>query len=289
MLFIIYILFFISIFLLTYNLIPTEEIKTKRRYKIILFSLYRPLIPFINIYTSKIKNPIYRETIKQKLIWSGLEDEITFEDFISIKILLFLTAPILLLYFKLLLNLHLDISVWFLTFIVFGTLLFSYPDLIISSRTQMREREIVKNFSNFLDLLVLVVEAGLEFNTALKKILPRIPENALKKELERLISQLSLGKTRKEALKEFARRVNLEEAISFTTSIIQADELGASLGAILRSLSEEIRLKRFNRAEKLANEAPAKMTIPLVLFIFPATFIIILGPVFFMLVKSGLF
>ena len=118
------------------------------------------------------------------------------------------------------------------------------------------------------------------FSPALQDIIKYRKSDPLNEELERVFLEIQLGIQRRDALKNMANRVRQNDLSTVIDSLIQADEFGVSIGAILHVLAEQMRSKRFNRAEKLANEAPVKILIPLVLFIFPAILIIFLGPVF---------
>jgi len=103
----------------------------------------------------------------------------------------------------------------------------------------------------------------------------------------RVIREIQLGKTRREALRDMSIRVNLPDLRSVVNALVQADELGVSIGAILRIQADQIRQRRFERAEKLANEAPVKMLGPLLFFIFPSVFLILLGPIVARLLEQG--
>ena len=129
-----------------------------------------------------------------------------------------------------------------------------------------------------LDLLTLSVEAGLDFTSALARIVPKLEGTALAQEFGELLRAIRLGKTRSEALRDMADRMGMAEVTSFTSSLVQADELGADLGPVLRVLAEQMRNDRANRAEKKAMEAPVKILFPLIAFIFPTVFIIIFAP-----------
>jgi tight adherence protein C len=115
--------------------------------------------------------------------------------------------------------------------------------------------------------------SALQRNCKLRKL------DALNEELLRMTKEIQLGRTRREALREMADRVGQRDLRSVAFALIQADELGVSIGAMLRIQSDQLRARRFDRAEKLAAEAPVKMLGPLMLCIFPAVFIILLGPV----------
>jgi tight adherence protein C len=129
----------------------------------------------------------------------------------------------------------------------------------------------------------------MDFMTALQRCVERRKIDPLGEELVRVVRGIQLGKTRREALREMSERVNLASLRSVVQSLVQADELGVSIGYILRIQSDQIRQRRFERAEKLANEAPVKMLFPLMFFIFPAVFLILLGPVIYRLLKQGIF
>ncbi|MBM4148724.1 MAG: type II secretion system F family protein [Lentisphaerae bacterium] len=165
----------------------------------------------------------------------------------------------------------------------------AYPGLWLHRSLQARHRSIQKSLPFILDLLTLSVEAGMDFMSALQRCVERRQVDALGEELIRVIRGIQLGKTRRDALREMSQRVNLPSLRSVVHALIQADELGVSVGYILRIQSDQIRLRRFERAEKLANEAPVKMLFPLMFFIFPAVFLILLGPVIYRLLSQGLF
>ena len=119
--------------------------------------------------------------------------------------------------------------------------------------------------------------------SALRRCTERPVVDPLSEELMRVVRETQVGTPRREALRAMARRVAIPDVRSLVGALVQADELGASVGAVLRIQAEQIRQRRFERAEKLANEAPVKLLGPLVLFIFPAVFLVLLGPVFYRL------
>ena len=167
--------------------------------------------------------------------------------------------------------------------LLMGILLILYgiaaPTLWLFSLTRQRHRSIRRALPNVLDLLTLSVEAGRDFFTALRDILQQREQDALGEELERVFREVQLGKARRESLRAMGKRVKQQDLDTVIETLVQADELGISIGQILRILSEQMRQKRFSYAEKQANEAPVKMLLPLFLFIFPAVIIVMLGPV----------
>jgi len=176
-------------------------------------------------------------------------------------------------------------TVWMLLTLV-GVL---FPLLWLRDKLKARKLAITKALPYSLDLLTLGVESGMDFTAALARIIQKLGDQPLSYEFAELLRQIRMGRTRSDALRDLADRVDVPELASVVSSLIQADELGASLGPVLRIQSEQLRVRRSQRAEKLAAEAPVKMLFPLVCFIFPTIFIMIGGTIFLKLYyKVGL-
>lgn len=158
---------------------------------------------------------------------------------------------------------------------VFGG--FFLPHLMLTSRITKRQTEIRKAMPDALDLLTICVEAGLGFDAALSKVSEKW-ENELSLAFTRAIREIQLGKPRREALKDMSDRLGIPEMTSFVAAIIQSEQLGVSMAKVLRIQSDQMRLKRRQRAEEEAHKAPVKMIIPMALLIFPSIMIIILTP-----------
>lgn len=158
-----------------------------------------------------------------------------------------------------------------------------YPVMWLRSAVKLRQHQILRAMPFVLDLLTLSVEAGLDFMSAVQRATEREKLDALSEELLRMVREIQVGTTRKNALKAMSERVDLPDMRALVNALVQADELGVAVGSILRIQSDQIRVRRFERAEKLANEAPTKLLGPLMVFIFPAVFIILLGPLFYKL------
>lgn len=156
----------------------------------------------------------------------------------------------------------------------------AYPRSWLNLELRTRHWSIQRALPFVLDLLTLSVEAGMDFMSALQRIVDRREVDALGEELIRVIREIQLGKTRREALRNMSDRVRHPDVRSVTGALVQADEMGVSIGAMLRIQAEQMRMRRFQRAERLAHEAPVKMLFPLIAFIFPAVFLVLLGPVF---------
>ncbi len=177
-------------------------------------------------------------------------------------------------------------SVWPLVLV---PLWFYLPDVIIKSKIEKRQAEILGNFSTTVDLAALIIESGLDYLTAFERIIKIAKEKTiLEEELEKTINEIKLGYSRREALERFAARTGVQEVRSLVGLIIQSDELGTSLVDLLRNFSTDLRARRLSRAEKLAAQASTKMLFPLFMFIFPTIFILILAPMIMGLVNGGM-
>jgi tight adherence protein C len=162
---------------------------------------------------------------------------------------------------------------------------FFLPHLMLTSRITRRQKEIRKAMPDALDLLTICVEAGLGFDAAMSKVSEKW-ENELSLAFARVIREVQLGKVRREALKDMADRLGIPEMTSFVAAIIQSEQLGVSMAKVLRIQSDQMRVKRRQRAEEEAHKAPVKMIIPMALLIFPSIMIIILTPATIQIMES---
>ena len=156
---------------------------------------------------------------------------------------------------------------------------FILPTYVLSVRARRRRDLVQSELPDALDLLAVSVEAGLGFDAAIQKLTEHM-EGALIDELSLSLGEMRIGESRQDALKKLSSRVDSPELSSFVRALVQADQLGISLGKILRVQAVDTRLKRQAAAEEKAMKAPIKMLFPTVVFIFPAMFIVILGPAF---------
>ena len=248
--------------------------------------LFRLLLPFVPNLDSIVMRPSFdkaRETADRQLVAAGFEGLLNGREFAAIKIL----TPIF------------CGAVWFaalrfvatlkpdsalaqnneLALLLGVALAYVFPLTWLRRELKARHGAIQRALPFVLDLLTLSVEAGMDFMSALQRNCERRRLDPLNEELIRMTREIQVGIPRRVALRNMAQRVDLADLRSVAHALIQADELGVSIGAILRIQSDQMRARRFDRAEKLANEAPVKMLGPLMLFIFPAVFIILLGPI----------
>jgi tight adherence protein C len=162
-----------------------------------------------------------------------------------------------------------------------------FPQLWLSSKISRRQKEIRKAMPDALDLLTICVEAGLGFDAAMSKVSEKW-ESQLSFAFARAIQEIQLGKVRREALRDMAERIGIPEMTSFVAAVIQSEQLGVSLAKVLRIQSDQMRVKRRQRAEEEAHKAPLKMLIPMALLIFPSLMIVLLTPAALRLFQSAL-
>ena len=219
--------------------------------------VFKLLLPFSANFSQLLSRPAFdalRERYAKELVKGGYEGLIGADEFLALKLML-------------------------------GWIV---PDLWLYLAIRRRHLAIMKALPFVLDLLTLSVEAGMDFISALQRNCQSRRLDPLNEELLRMTKEIQVGSSRRAALKAMSERVGQSDLRAVAHALIQADELGVSIGAMLRIQSEQLRSRRFDRAEKLAHEAPTKMLGPLMLCIFPAVFIILLGPVLSQALK-GLF
>ena len=166
----------------------------------------------------------------------------------------------------------------YLLAMIFGSFYgFKLPDIWLSIRTRQRQTEIQLALPDMIDLITVAVEAGLGLAAAIARVAGRFP-NALSEEFTRTMQEIHLGRSQAESLRDMARRLDIGDLTTFLTSLVQAETLGLPIANVLRVQSQRLREKRSQRAREQAQKAPIKMIFPLVFCIFPALFIVILGP-----------
>jgi tight adherence protein C len=161
--------------------------------------------------------------------------------------------------------------------LVFAGAAFMFPDIFLTYKTRSRKEDLGAELPDALDLLAVSVEAGLGFDAAISKLNEHM-DGPLSEEFALALGEMRIGESRQKALQKMARRVDTPEFSAFVRAVIQADQLGISLGRILKVQAEDSRTRRQLAAEEKAQKAPIKMLFPTVFFIFPALFVVVLGP-----------
>ena len=163
---------------------------------------------------------------------------------------------------------------------------FMLPQMLLSSRITRRKQAIMKKLPDALDLMTICVDAGLTFDGAMAKVNEKW-DDPLANDFGRVIYEMQLGKSRRQALRDMSDRMDVPDVTSFIASVLQADQLGVSVGRVLRIQSEQMRLRRRQRAEEKAQQASLKMLFPLIFLIFPSMFVVLLGPAIFRVIRSS--
>jgi tight adherence protein C len=227
--------------------------------------------------------------IQNRLALAGRPGNLTVNGFISVKLVLGIIIGVL----GFLLFSVAKLGFPFLP-IFFGTIVLAalaglggylFPDLWLRQQVQRRQKEIRLALPNALDLLTISVEAGLGFDAALLRVTEKY-KNGLTEEFTQVLNEVRLGRPRLEALDDMGRRVGVEELHSFIQALIQSEQLGVGIAKVLRIQSEEMRRKRRQRAEEQAAQASLKMLFPMIIFIFPTIFIVLMGPAVLVVLHS---
>ena len=263
--------------------------KTERKIPLI----FRLLLPFVSNLSRLVSRPAFaaaRTSADRMIVASGLEGLLSGAEFIALKFLVPAVCGTAFALVVLALG-ALDPGSFLsgngLLLIAFGFLSFyAYPLLWLKGTLRKRHFAIMRALPFVLDLLTLSVEAGMDFMSALQRNCDRRRLDPLNEELIRMTREIQMGTARRVALRNMAERVRQPDLKAVSFALIQADELGVPIGPILRIQSEQLRARRFDRAERLANEAPVKMLGPLLLCIFPAVLIVLLAPILLEAVKN---
>ncbi|MCB0211720.1 MAG: type II secretion system F family protein [Anaerolineae bacterium] len=234
----------------------------------------RPLLVGLSTFFSRLSPSKSREAMELKLQMAGKPYNWGPSEFFGLRIFVAIILGVLI--FLLLL-----ISQSFLIAVVAAAVAalmgFMLPLLWLRSKTRRRQTEIIKALPDALDLLTIIVEAGMGFDGAMQKVAEKW-DNEISKGFAKVVQEMRLGIVRRDALKNMDASMGVPDVTTFVAAIVQAEQLGVSIAKILRVQSEQMRIKRRQRAEAEANKAPIKMLFPMVFLIFPALFIILLGP-----------
>jgi tight adherence protein C len=255
--------------------------------------IFRLLLPFVSNLSRVVSRPAFaksRETADQMIVASGLEGLLSGSEFIALKILVPLvcgSAWALAVFAPAMLDAETFLSGNTILIAMLGFLYFyAYPLMWLRSTLKKRHFAIMRALPFVLDLLTLSVEAGMDFMSALQRNCSSRRIDPLNEELIRMTREVQMGISRRVALRNMAERSRQADLKAVSFALIQADELGVPVGPILRIQSDQLRQRRFDRAERLANEAPVKMLGPLLLCIFPAVLIVLLAPILLQAVKN---
>lgn len=220
--------------------------------------------------------------LEKKIVMSGKPYNWTVKNWLGIQAVVTLVMPAIILFIFLQVNADPKRILLMVGAVAMMGILF--PNLILNGKIRNRQKDIMKTLPDIMDLLTVSVEAGLSFDSALSKVVDKMP-GVLSREFDVLLQEMKVGKSRKEAMYQMTDRIGVMDFRSFISAVVQADQLGVSLGRVLRIQSEQIRQNRKQRIQEKAMKAPIKMLIPMIVFIFPSIFIVLLGPVMLNIMK----
>lgn len=233
-----------------------------------------PLIDVLAFYLGPRLSVEYREKTIRKLRKVELDYALSPQQWFAAKVAYALVFMLFAL--AMCLMLHRASLVLPLAGAAFG---YVYLDIWMRDRVKRIELEVIKNLPNFLDMLTLAVESGCNLTVGITVAVEKTPESPLRRAFARLLREVRSGRGRVDALRMLEERMDTNAVTSLTTTLVQAEKTGASLGAVLRAQSTQRTNERFARAEKMAMEAPVKMLGPLILCIFPCTFVVLGFPI----------
>ena len=214
------------------------------------------------------------ESVSKRLELAGIQDNVKVDVFLGIKFFMPFVFLLVLFFISIFFNVPTTLKMILLLLVPVS---YIFPDYYLKSRTTKRQEEIRRSLPNALDLLTISVEAGLGFDMALYKVAGNI-KGTLGEEFKRVIKEMEIGLSRKEALRNLTKRTDVTDLNTFILSIIQADIFGISIGKVLRIQSGEMRIKRRQAAEEKGMKAPVKLVFPTILFLLPALMIVVIGP-----------
>lgn len=231
---------------------------------------------FVNVGRRMMPSDFVEKT-RQKHQAAGRYDPGAVDRFLAIQVACFLLIPVALLIFPVMNVFGLSPRMALIAFLLISAAAIMLPTARLSSAIEDRQVVIQRQLPDILDLLVISVEAGLGFEQALDRTVASVP-GELSLEFARMLGETRAGVARADALRALGDRVDVPEVRSFVLAIIQADTFGVSIGQVLRSQADEMRVKRRQLAQERAQKAPVKMLIPMVFCIFPSLFVVVIGP-----------
>ncbi len=234
------------------------------------FRLVWPLVQGFVYYIGPFVSKNYRIATHLRLRQAGLDYMLSPEQYLAGKVLSAIAAVAFAYLLQSMLN-----GGSFITLILAAIGGFFYPEIWLKETTDKRNLHIFKDIPFYLDIIILAVEAGTNFTGGLTQGVKKDPDGPLRLEFGRVLRDIRAGKPRAEALRDLSDRVSSDGINSVVSTIIQAEKTGSSLGPVLRAQSDQLRTARFLKAEKMAMEAPVKLLGPLLMFIFPNTFLVI--------------
>lgn len=235
------------------------------------FRILWPLIKLFVYYFGSYVSKNYRMVTHMRIKRAGMDYALSAEQFFAAKVI----ATILFAIMSVFIQIALGRESGFVFVVLSAFFGFYYPEIWLKETTAMRDKKIFRDLPFYLDLITLSIESGTNLTGGISQAVVKSPEGPLKLEFSRVLRDVRAGKTRAQALREMTDRISNESVRNVVSSMIQAEKAGSSLGPVLRAQADQLRSTRFLKAEKVAMEAPVKLLGPLVMFIFPNTFLVV--------------
>lgn len=251
--------------------LPVDELSRSFRERVV-----KPVLESIGKAMLKLAPHEMISNLEEKISMAGKPNNWSVKNWLGFQAFLIFGFPVIMLMFYL--QFRMDVRRFILLAVSAVLIGLLFPNMLLNGKIRKRQAEVTRSLPDIMDLLTVSVEAGLTFDSALSKVVEKMP-GTLAREFEIVLQEIKVGKSKKEALYQMADRIGIQDLRNFVSSVVQADQLGVSLGKVLRIQSEQIRQNRKQRISEKAMKAPVKMLIPMVVFIFPAIFIVLLGPV----------
>lgn len=247
-----------------------------------LLKLIWPFIQIIANFLVVFLPYDYLEYTEKRLTRTGVSYLLTAEQYVALQIFMAILLPLVTWMCLTVLGKSFPLLILLSPFAGF-----LFPNVWLADTRKRRELAVIRSMPIYLDFITMCVEAGLNLSGALGQSMEKAPPGPLRNEFSIVLRDLRAGVTRADALRRMADRLDIQEVTSFVSAVVQAERMGASLASVLRMQAEQRRNERFQRAEKLAMEAPIKLVGPLVMFIFPVTFIVLAFPIVMKFMSQG--
>ena len=274
---------FMGLFFLLFSLwvafsrpnVPEEDRSYLDPLPSLLRMIWYPVRVFEYYFVSNASNE-YLDKVDDQLQKTGVNYLMKAEQFIAVRIM----SSIIVFFLSLIVVLALQPEQGTLLIVLLAAVFgYYFPLVWLSDSRKRREKDVIKALPVYLDFITMSVEAGLNLTGAIQQAMNKGPKGALRNEFATVLRDLRSGVSRADSLKRMSSRLNMADITSFVNAMVQAEKMGASMATTLRLQSEQRRNERFQRAEKKAMEAPVKLIFPLIVFIFPVTFIVLGFPI----------
>ena len=242
----------------------------------------RPFLDYLSKAVMRITPKEMISSLESKITKAGNPWDLVVKDWINLQAVLVIGIPVIT--YIALRNSGIPAGTRLMLLIAEAALDLSFRDSYLA-RCTARQKTILNSLPDVIDLITVIVEAGLGFDGALMKVVEKKP-GPLAEEFDRVLQEIKVGRKKKDALRDMVNRLDIQDFTTFVGAIIQADQFGVGIAQVLRIQSEQIRLKRKQRAQERAMKVPVRMLIPMVVFIFPTLFVVLLGPVVIKLIEQ---